>query len=136
MVGGVRSEERHKGWPSDGGIEKGCAMKALRRTLVRIVGSVTLILAAGAPFAAWGVEGHGYVEAKRGGAQPSVVLNGETYRVTERTTFEGPEGQRLTLSDVPALAEGASAEEAGAWFDWQGDSRDRVLNELKLRDID
>lgn len=111
----------------------GNKLKTFARTLANCTG---ILLAVIAPHLAHAIEGHGMVEAVRLGVDPAVVLNGKAYRVTERTVLEGRQGERLALGQLPSVEAGGTVDETSAWFDWQGDPRDRILNELRIRDID
>jgi len=111
----------------------GNKVKTFGRTLAGCIG---ILLTVAAPRLASAIEGHGMVEEVRLGVDPAVVLNGKAYRVTERTILEGRQGERLALGDLPSVETGGTVDETSAWFDWQGDPRDRILNELRIRDID
>lgn len=107
-------------------------VKGLTHTMM----GLGLLFAIASPLAAHAIEGSGMVDAVRLGAEPVIVLNGEDYRVTENTILEGREGERLTLQTLPSAESGGTVDETSAWFDWQGDPRHRILNELKIRDTD
>lgn len=107
-------------------------MRALR---VALVGWAGFAWAMSGPPAVRAIEGDGFIDAKRVD-EGAVILGGESYQVTERTVFEGLHGERLSLSELPTLEEGATSAETNAWFDWHGTRRERVLDELRIRDLD
>jgi len=46
-----------------------------------------------------------------------VVLDGDAYRVSDRTRIHDADGHTLTLTQLPSLERGASADAAAAWFE-------------------
>lgn len=59
-------------------------------------------------------EGTAVLEAKD---DSSVTMNGLRYRVSDRTVLESKDGGRMTLADLPTLADGASADDAAVWYE-------------------
>lgn len=73
-------------------------------------------------------QGSAVLEAKD---ESGVTMNGKRYRVGASTVLEGIDGNRLELSQLPTLAEGASADDAAAWFE-ADDANEPTAQRIKL----
>ena len=88
---------------------------------------------------AWGAQAistDGFIDSKSAVPVPIVVVDGQPYQVTENTIFEGVQGERLELTELPALTEGADTSEAAAYLEWRRNGSQRVLESLELTGSD
>jgi hypothetical protein len=77
-------------------------------------------------------QGTSIVESKQV-EQGLVVLGGTTYRVSDGTAIEDTDGNAISFAQVPALAQGASQDDAAVYFESSdGDVTTPVLHRLKL----
>lgn len=103
-------------------------MKRLTRILA---GSIALGLIANAAPARAG-EGTGVIDSKQvdGGL---VVVGGTTFRVSDGTALEDKDGNAITLAALPTVAQGASVDDAAAWYEaTDSEAQTPVLHRLKL----
>jgi hypothetical protein len=77
-------------------------------------------------------QGSSIVDSKQV-AEGLVVLGGKTYRVSDSTALEDENGQPIAFTALPALAQGASSDDAAVWFEASDtDVSTPVLHRLKL----
>lgn len=77
-------------------------------------------------------QGTSIVESKQV-SEGLVVLGGSTFRVSDVTAIEDVDGNSIALADLPAVAQGASHDDAAVWYEAsEGDVTTPVLHRLKL----
>jgi len=74
-------------------------------------------------------QGNGVIDSKQPG---SVVLDGIPYRMSDATVLEDKEGNRLGYAQLPTREQGASVDDASAWYEASDDERSPLLHRLKL----
>jgi hypothetical protein len=103
----------------------------MKRSTRILAGSLALgLMAASAPAQAG--QGTGVIDSKQveGG---TVVVGGTTFRVSDGTALEDKDGNAITFAALPTVAQGASVDDAAAWFEaTDSEAQMPVLHRLKL----
>jgi hypothetical protein len=96
---------------------------------LRIRGALAIACGLALAGAAGADQGSAVIESKD---VSTVVMNGTVYRVSTATVIESKDGARMQLSDLPTLAEGASADDAAVWYEADDDERARTAHRIRL----
>lgn len=114
------------------GTSGGNIMWFAKEILSNLTGLALAAAVAVFPLTAGAMSTDGQIDSKQLAPQPLVVVGGESYHVTENTVLEGVQGERLELSQLPALEEGASSDDAAAYLEWHQSGPRRILESLEL----
>jgi hypothetical protein len=98
---------------------------AILRGAVLAIGALSLGFGPGAS----ADQGSAVIDSKQPDA---VMLNGSPYRISDATVLEDKEGNRLGYAQLPTREQGASVDDASAWYEASDDERSPVLYRLKL----
>lgn len=98
--------------------------RAIRSAAAAAFAGVGLALGA----AAEADQGNAVIESKQADA---VMLGNASYRVSDATAIEDPDGNKLTLAQVPSVADGASQDAAAVYFE-ASDEAQPMLHLLRL----
>jgi hypothetical protein len=102
------------------------------KRLTRILAGAIALGSFATAYPASADQGNSIVDSKQVG-EGLVVLGGTTYRVSESTALEDENGQPISFTALPTVAQGASSDDAAVWFEASDtEVSTPILHRLKL----